>query len=64
MTFALIVVTIICIIAAVITFSLTQIEDKNYNSDSSLANLINVYLIWLPAGLIVIGITGFIWYII
>ncbi|MFB4165516.1 hypothetical protein ACE1TI_17320 [Alteribacillus sp. JSM 102045] len=64
MILALILATIICIIAAVITFKLTQVEDKNYSSDSSLANMMNIYLIWLPGGLIVIGIIGLIWFFI
>ncbi|SDI08797.1 hypothetical protein SAMN05192534_1212 [Alteribacillus persepolensis] len=61
MTFSLILAIITCVIAAVITFVLTQVEDKNYSSESSLANLFSIYIIWLPIGIVVIGIIVLVW---
>ncbi|WP_240375482.1 BshB3 potential contributor to bacillithiol synthesis [Bacillus piscicola] len=60
MNISLIAAVVICLIALVITLTLTQIEDKNYDSNKSIANLALIYIVFLPALLLVIGVLWFI----
>ncbi len=53
-----ILIILIGISGIVITFYLTQVEDKNYNYNKSFSNMIVMYAIFLPV-LLVIG--GLIW---
>ncbi|SFE36437.1 hypothetical protein SAMN05192532_101515 [Alteribacillus iranensis] len=59
MNISLIIAIIICLIALVVTIALTQIEDKNYDSKKSLTNLTVIYIIILPAILLLVGVIWF-----
>lgn len=57
MTYLIILVAIVCLVALVITLSLTKAEDTNYSSDRSINNQLIMYIILIPviALLLVLG---------
>ncbi len=48
MYFLIILVSIICIIALIVTLLLTKAEDTNYSSNKSINNQLWMYLVLIP----------------